>query len=244
LGLKTTLFDGQVRLNAAVFYSVYDEFQAQSFFDPDGVPPPCPDGGDDCNEGDDPGGFLLINAGEVKTQGVELDFLAQVTENLRLTGGVAYIDASIEDYPAGQCSGGQIFRDECPSAGLQDLSGGDLPFSPDWKGSVSASYTVPLQGSFDMVFKGMVRAQDEVLYSLSQDRYTVEDSYAIVDASVVFEGHSDQWSATVFVKNIADDFYASSIQPNNPNILPNGYNHRYGKEAGRTYGVEMRYRWF
>ena len=249
LGLKTTLLDGRLRLNTALFYSVYDDFQAQSFYDPDGVPPECPPDNENCNAGDDPGGFILINAGEVKTQGLEVDFLAQVTENLRLTGAFAYIDASIEDYPEGQCSGGQIYREEgeCapgPGNGLQDLAGGDLPFSPDWKGNLAASYFVPLQGSFDMVLKGSVRAQDDVLYSLSQDRYTVEDSYAIFDASIVFQGHSDQWDATLFVKNIADEFYASSINPNNPQLLPNGYNHRYSKQSGRTYGLELRYRWF
>jgi iron complex outermembrane receptor protein len=248
LGLKTTLFDGQVRLNVAVFHSVYDDFQSQAYFDPDGTPPDCPDDIPDCNVGDDPGSFILINAGEVSTQGVELDFLAQVTENLRLTGGVAYIDASIDDYPAGPCSGGQTFRMEgtCGSAGLnlQDLEGGDLPFSPDWKGSLAASYTVPLDGSFDVVLKGSVRAQDEVQYSLTQDKNTIQDAYAIFDASVVFQGHNEQWDATLFVKNIADEFYASSIQPNNAAIVPNAYNHRYGKQAGRTFGAEMRYRWF
>lgn len=247
LGVKTTLLDGRLRLNSAVFYSVYDDFQSQSYFDPDGIPPDCPDDDPECNVGDDPGSFILINAGEVSTQGVELDFLAQVTENLRLTGGVAYIDASIDDYPAGQCSGGQVLREEngCSRTNsLQDLSGGDLPFSPEWKGNLAASYTVPLDGSFDLILKSMVRAQDEVQYTLSQDVNTIEDGYAIFDASVVLQDHSDRWTATVFVKNIADKFYASSIQANNLNILPNGYNHRYGKDAGRTFGLELRYRWF
>ncbi|MCP5195151.1 MAG: TonB-dependent receptor [Pseudomonadales bacterium] len=247
LGVKATLFDGRLRLNTAAFHSVYKDFQAQSFYDPDGIPPECPEDQPNCNVGDDPGGFLLINAGEVTTQGVEVDFLAQVTDKLRLTGGVAYVDAGIDDYPAGECSGGQVFRGEngCSRTNsLQDLSGGDLPFSPKWKGNLAASYTVPLEGSFDMVFKSMVRAQDEIQYSLSQDVNTIENGYAIYDASVVLQDHSDRWTATVFVKNIADKFYASSIQPNNPNILPNGYNHRYGKDAGRTYGIEMRYRWF
>lgn len=247
LGVKTALLDGRVRLNTAVFHSVYADFQAQSFFDPDGIPPACPDARPDCNVGDDPGGFLLINAGEVSTQGVEVDFLAQVTDNFRLTGAVAYIDAGIDDYPAGECSGGQVVRGEngCSRTNsLQDLSGGELPFAPKWKGNLAASYTVPLDGSFDLILKTMVRAQDEVQYSLSQDAHTIEDGYAIYDASVVFEDHSDRWRATVFVKNIGDTFYASSIQPNNPNILPNGYNHRYGKDARRTFGVEMRYRWF
>jgi iron complex outermembrane receptor protein len=242
LGLKTSLFDGQVQLNAALFYSVYEDFQSQAFFDPDGTPPPCPDDDPGCNAGNESGTFILINAGEVSTQGLEVDFLAQVTENLRLSGGVAFIDAKIDDYPGGPCSDGQKFRGECPN-GLQDLSGGDLPFSPDWKASLTASYILRLDNSFDVVLKGSVRAQDEVLYSLTQDENTIEDSYSIWDASVVFEGHSDRWDATVFVKNIGDEFYASSIISPPSFALPNGYNHRYSKLAGRNYGLEMRYRW-
>lgn len=241
LGLKTSLFDGQVRLNAALFHSVYKDFQSQAFFDPDGVPQ-CPDDNPGCDPDDDPGNFILINAGKVTTQGLELDFLAQVTENLRLSGGVAFIDASIDDYPAGPCSGGQISREECPD-GLQDLSGGDLPFSPDWKASLTASYTLALDTSFDMLFKGSVRAQDDVQYSLTQDENTIGDDYAIFDASLVLEDHNDQWDTTLFVKNLTDQFYASAIESNNAAIVANGYNHRYSKLAGRTYGLEMRYRW-
>ncbi len=246
LGLKTTLLDGRVQLSAAVFHSVYDDFQAQSFFDPDGVPPECPDDSPNCNEGDDPGGFILINAGEVSSQGLELDFLAQISENLRMSGGFAIIDASIDDYPAGQCSGGQVFREfnGCSRTNsLQDLSGGDLPFSPDWKASLTASYAIPFDGDFNMTLRGSVRAQDDVLYSLSQDEFTEADGYAIFDAALVFRGQRDTWDATVFVKNIADKFHELSIQANNFNILPNGYNHRFAKQARRTYGVELRYRW-
>ncbi len=241
LGLKTSLLDGQIRLNAALFYSEYQDFQSQAFFDPDG-PTGCTPDNPGCNPDNQTGTFILINAGEVTTQGLEIDFLAQVTENLRLSGGVAFIDASIEDYPAGPCSDGQKFRDECPD-GLQDLSDGDLPFSPDWKASLTASYVLALDASFDVVFKGSVRAQDDVLYSITQDENTIEDSYSIFDASVVFESHSDRWDATLFVKNIGDEFYASGIVSAPSALLPNGYNHRYAKLAGRNYGLEMRYRW-
>jgi len=241
LGMKTTLFDGQVMLNAALFHTVYEDFQSQAFLDPDGLPD-CPDDDPACDPDDDPGSFLLINAGEVSTQGLELDFVAQATENLRISGGVALIDAAIDDYPEGPCSSGQTFRGECPN-GLQDLSGGDLPFSPDWKASLTAAYTWSTGSSFDMVFKGSVRAQDEMQYSLTQDENTIGDSYAILDASVSFEDQSDHWEATVFVKNLTDEFYPSFIFSMNGAFIPNGYFHRYSKLAERTYGVEMRYRW-
>lgn len=241
LGLKTSLFDERVRLNGALFYAEYQDFQAQAFIDPDGIPD-CPEDNPGCDPTDDPGSFLLINAGEVSTTGMELDFLAQVTDSLRLSGGAAWIDATIEDYPAGPCSGGQEFRGEC--SGVQDLSGGDLPFSPDWKFNLSATYTFFLDGAFDVDLIGAVRSQDDVQYSITQDPFTIEDSYAIFDASVVLAERSGRWRTTFFVKNVTDKFYASSINANNPNLLPNGYNHRYSKLAERNYGLELRYRWF
>jgi iron complex outermembrane receptor protein len=62
LGMKTTLFDGRMILNAAAFYAKYDDFQANNFL------------------------FLnntlittLTNAGKVTTGGLELEFQAQPT---------------------------------------------------------------------------------------------------------------------------------------------------------------------
>ena len=94
-----------------------------------------------------------------------------------------------------------------------------------------------------MVFQGLVRTQDDVLYSLSQDENSIEEGYTIFDASVVFADQRDHWEATVFVKNIGDKFYVTSIGSNHPVFLPNGYNHSYAKLAGRTYGLELRHRW-
>lgn len=240
--MKADFLDSRLRLNAALFYAEYQEFQAQAFVDPDGLPD-CPDDDPGCDPNDDPGNFVLINAGEVSTQGVEMDFLALVTENLRVSGGAAWIDASIDDYPGGPCSGGQEFRGECPDSGLQDLSGGDLPFSPDWKLNLSASYTFYLDSGFDVEVIGFVRAQDDVQYSITQDDSTIQDSYAVFDTSVVLSDHDERWRATAFVKNITDEFYASAIFSNNAALLPNGYNHRYDRNSGRTYGLELRYMW-
>lgn len=242
LGLKADFLDRRLRLNAALFYAQYQEFQAQAFVDPDGLPD-CPQDNPGCDPDDEPGNFLLINAGEVSTQGIEVDFLAQVTENLRLSGGAAWIDAKIDDYPGGPCSSGQEFRGECPASGLQDLSDGDLPFSPDWKVNLSASYTFYRDSGFDVELIGFMRAQDDVQYSITQDDNTIQDSYAVFDASVVLSDHDERWRATAFVKNIADEFYASSIFSNNAALLPNGYNHRYDKNSERTYGLELRYMW-
>ena len=242
LGVKTTLWDGRVSLNAALFHTVYEDFQGQAYYDPDGTPD-CPDDNPGCDPDDDAGGVIMTNAGEVSTQGLELDFVALITENFRLSGGLALIDAKIDEYEQGPCSAGQLFREECGEDGIQDISGGDLPFSPDWKLNLTAAYTWGRDSYFDVVFKGLLRAQDEVQYGLHQDENTIGDSYAVLDASAQFLAHSDRWEATLFVRNITDDFYPQTIYDTNINFIQNAYFHRYSKTAERNYGLEMRFRW-
>jgi iron complex outermembrane receptor protein len=241
LGLKSFLFDNRLVLNVALFHTTYDDFQGQAFFDPDGDPG-CPPDNPGCDPDNETGTFLLINAGEVQSQGVEIDFTALPLPELRLSGGLAYVDATIEDYPGGPCSFGQQFRGECPD-GVQDLSGGDMPFSPDWKANITAQYTVELATSFDLQLLSTIRYQDDILYSLSQDEFTEYDSYTIVDMSVRLIDKADHWSATLYVKNVFDEFYVTNIASNVSNFLPNGYVQQVPRYSERTVGAEMRYRW-
>ena len=241
VGLKTTLWDNRLQINLALFHATYEEFQAQAFFDPDGVPD-CPEDNPNCDPENATGSYQLINAGEVVTQGLEVDFTALLSERLRLSGGLALIDATIEDYPDGPCSGGQTLRGECPN-GLQDLSGGDLPFSPEWKVNLAAAYTIPLQTGFDVVLRGMVRSQDDVQFSMTQDENTILDGYTVVDASIALLDQGGRWDATLYVKNVADEFYPLGIASQHQSILPNGYVQTFDKTANRTVGLEMRYRW-
>lgn len=246
LGAKGNFLDNRLQLSVALFHSEYDEFQAQAFLDPDGIPD-CPDDNPNCDPNDDPGAFVLINAGQVSTEGIEVDFVALPLPQLRLSGGFAIIDAKIDDYPAGICSGGQKFRQEeqclpIPPA-LQDLSGGDLPFSPDWKFSLQAAYTIEFDWGVDLILKPALRAQDDVQYGLHQDPNTVQDGYTIYDFSATLQDQQDRWDVTLFVKNLTDEFFVSNIMPANENILPNGYSHILPRTYERRIGLEARYRW-
>ena len=179
--------------------------------------------------------------GEVSTKGLEAEFISRPTDNWAINGGFAYTDATIEEFPGGNCSGAQKFRGECP-LGFQDLSGGELPFTPKWKLSVGSTYNLVLEEwPFDILFGINARAQDDVLYELSQDPYTRQDSYAIVDISTTLSGRDNGLGIKVFVKNIFDEDYATLIFAQGQELIPNAYIHRVPKYAQRTAGVELRY---
>jgi iron complex outermembrane recepter protein len=248
LGLKSQLFDGRLTLNIAVFSSEFTDFQAEAF-----VP------GDE-DDTSDTGEFLLSNAGEVETQGIEIDFSALPMEQLYIYGSASFIDAEIKSFEAGPCGFGQQYRGvgyngqvSCDSLGidrepgsprLQDLSGGSLPFTPDWKFNLGAAYTVPIESKpFDVVFRANLYAQDKVLYSIDQDERAEQNGYELVDMELMLASDQDQWSVSAFVKNVFDEFYVGGIGATTSVFVPNGYLQQVPKTSSRTFGVEFQMRW-
>ena len=77
LGVKSELFDRRVRLNAAAFYTEYDDIQLNL-----GIP-----------ETPSPADTNVFNAGVARIQGIELDITALLTEAITLTVGYGYTDA-------------------------------------------------------------------------------------------------------------------------------------------------------
>ena len=227
-GLKSSWLDNRLILNIAAFYAQYKDFQAQALID------------EDPND-QLPGAFLLINAGEVSTQGVEIEFISQPIDNWSITGGLAYTDATIDEFPGGNCSQGQLFRGECPE-GFQDLSGGQLPYTPQWKLNLSTDYTIEMERTpFDIILGANLRYQDDVLYEISQDEYTWQDAYTVVDVRATFAGQRYKYRLTAFVKNLLDQDYSSLIFAQAPQLIPHGYIHSVPKYAQRTLGMEIRY---
>ena len=230
LGLKSSWLDNRLILNVALYYAEYENFQAQALIDE--------------NPDDElPAEFLLQNAGDVSTRGVELDLIGRVNENWNMFGGLAYTDGRIDEFEAGNCSQGQIFRGECPN-GSQDLSGGVLPYTPEWKLTFSTDYRYSLPNlPFDLLAVGSVRWQDDVLYQNSQDKNNIQDSYAIVDLSLAALEREGSYSLSVFVKNVLDEDFSSLIFAHSEVLIPHGYVQFKSKYARRTAGIELRYNW-
>jgi iron complex outermembrane receptor protein len=78
LGLKSTLLDNTLRLNAAVFRMEYDDKQESAFVT--GI------------------GFVQTNAGEATSEGAEVEVEYVLTENWSVYGSVGYVDATYDEY--------------------------------------------------------------------------------------------------------------------------------------------------
>jgi iron complex outermembrane receptor protein len=211
IGFKSTLGGGNTILNAAVFKADYSNFQANNFF------------------------FIgttlvtnLTNAGDVSTQGVELEFTSKPNDSLTLSGGVSYTQAQVEKFntPAGQN----------PTA----VKGDPLPFAPKWKGSLGAEWRLQF-ATFDVIpaISGAYQAEQ---YSDIGRRAALAnrkiDAYGTIDASLGFVTKDDVFRLTIVGKNLTDQSYAALLQTGGPAgtvryIIP--------RDADRYFGAQVRY---
>jgi len=223
LGLKSEWFQQRLIINAALFQSDFDNFQAQA---------------QDANTA----AFTLLNAGEVRTRGFELDFMALATQKLKVSGGLAFVDAQIVDFTAGPCSPRQISANEnsC-SSNSQDLSGKDLPFSPELKLNLSAEYVFDISDNYEVTSRAAYRWQDEILYSMDQDHEKVQDGYGVLDLSLKLETANRHYSVTLFVDNVLDEHYVDAIV--HSSVWSGAYEHYYSPNSERNIGLNLKYRW-
>ena len=176
VGMKGSFLGGRMLFNPTFFYAKYDDFQAQQARIVDNVVE-----------------LGITNVGKLETMGLEVDFQFLVTENFRVLGGFAWVDAEIDEFEGADCWPGQVAgcNEILDAMGMgtgafsQDLSGRPLNNSPDFKFTLSAEYTIPGGDlPFDFFINGAYQWQDDVNFSLLADPGAVQDSYGLLNLSV------------------------------------------------------------
>ena len=206
-GIKASAWDNRLTSNLAVFHSEYDNYQA-NFFDTVANQVVT----------------RLINAGSVSTEGVELDYALQATQNLKLSGALAYTRARIDQF-------------SCPAgaAASCNVDGKTLPYSPDWKSYVRADYSIPLANGLDVELGTDYSWQSEVQYDISQNPDTKQGAYGIWNASIALADYTNGWRVALLGKNLAEKSYSPMLASGS------GYIYRaVPRDDERYFGVQLR----
>lgn len=177
LGWKSTLLNGRVRFNGAAFYMTWSNIQFTRF-----DPAESPLG-------------LTNNAGDARAIGVEVDFSAEVTDELTINGGFVALDAELTE---------SFTQDvTAPPGALPDAPEGTaLPFAPSFKATLSARYEKPIGNlkGFGQINGSYNGATFNDLFPATRSQ---QDEYALVNMSAGVRG--DSWTASVFVSNLTDE---------------------------------------
>jgi iron complex outermembrane receptor protein len=226
-GVKSTLANGLARLNATVFRMDLNDFQDRGF---DGT------------------SFIVINAGNLRQQGLEIDGDYVVTENVRVFGALGYLDSEFTDYPNASCL---PYPSQVNPSCTQDLSGERANFSPEWSGSVGAQLEGDLGiGSLGYLFRTDLNYMGEMGVSGLNDGNPQNLQGSVTQLSARFSvlfGENRNWSVSVFGENLTDEGFCSTrfYQPLDSNLqlrdpVSGGTVVRCQVAPPRTYGVSLR----
>ena len=186
LGWKQSFLESRVNTAVSLFYMDWEDTQV-------GVNPLCGLSGS------------VINVGSVKSQGVEFEITALVSDKLVVAMNLSYIDAQInEDYfPEG--------RD--PALGSLALKGQQMPDVPKWTGSIMADYSRPINADTELFIRS------DYSYRSRQ----VGSSFAAAGGSGWQDGYGElnlrlgvnwnQWEFSLFGENLTGELPSTIGKP-------------------------------
>lgn len=187
-GIKTTLFDRQLRLNLGAYRYKYTDLQVDFFNSPVFA-------------------FTTINAGAAITKGVELEFeyAPRQIEGFNLRGTVNYNKARYADFANAPCVAGQSIANGCVNF-VQDLSGKPTAAAPEWTASLGANYETPISDKLVFGISADSRYSSSYLPSSFAHPLSRQGRYISIDASARVRTSDEHWELAVLGKNLTNRF--------------------------------------
>lgn len=216
-GVKTTWLGGAAIFNVGLFRTDFENLQLSSF---NGAT------------------YSVSNAGGALSQGVEVDGMLALSENLLFTFSGAYLDAKFTDRKAGPCPSRPLWENPPGTdSGPCDLTGQPLPYAPEWQAALSGQYETPVF-NWPILAGGGVAVMYQAGSYLSEDLDPLDyqEAYTRIDLSVGVRSDSDIWRLTGSVKNLTDEVVV--VVSGDVAVL--GGAHLAFVEPPRTFSVELR----
>lgn len=218
LGSKSTLMDGAMTLNLAIFRNEYKDLQVSTF---DGFV-----------------GFNVGNAAEAISQGVDLDLNWALSEEWRTTVGVSYLDAYYDSFPGAQCSYPQLAATPPGQTCVNDLSGKDLQYAPPWSAHWNLTWEHALGDDVVLKVSGDLNYTDAYYVANDLDPQLRQDSFTKFDLRIALAPWDQRWEIALLGKNLTDEetFNFGNDVP----LSPGSYFAHY--DRSRTIAAQLRWR--
>ena len=237
-GLKSTWFDRRLRFNLALFHEIFFGYQAQAI---ESVPP-----------------FFAgtLNAGKLRSKGVELDATAIPLDGLTVNGAMTYNHTEFDGINVG-CYVGEPAApnpahpgpNQCTSPlwvlGSSNATGNPLPQAPEWTETVTVRYEEPVWAGWEGFVQGDGYFRSPFNFLINADPHTEIGASAILGLSIGAQREDGSVSATLFVRNLTDKRVPSYVFLNGVGELANfpfgeaDYVQQFNADSFRTIGVSV-----
>ncbi|MEB5135677.1 TonB-dependent receptor [Pseudomonas aeruginosa] len=220
LGLKSTLFDRRLLLNANLFWTGIHGYQATTLYQAPGSTQLVQ---------------VLANAGSVRSRGLEFEATALPLRGLTLNFNGSYNDVTCLSFKDAPCPAEVSTRPGAPSS--CDLTGQRVVGASKWIANLNGEYQWRLDDRFQPYVSASYAYRSSAEGTLDNSDLSKIDGYALVNLAAGLRSDlgDGQLDTSVWLKNAFDkDYYLSAFA---------SINGSYTASVGqpRTLGVSLRY---
>ncbi|WP_206484248.1 TonB-dependent receptor [Thalassotalea sp. G2M2-11] len=218
VGYKAELMDYRLRLNTALFYAVYDDYQVNQYID----------------LGEGRTALSITNAAEVITQGLEVEIDYQITDDFKINGAIGLLDATFDSFPGGGAGGSDASGNELPNAPKVTLGLGLQYYQEVPALSSSIMYRVDYNYTAEQYF--MVNNDENyVLPGGDTVDFDKADNFSTVNARISLLSDNGTWEVSFWGQNLTEsEHMVNSFRDFFGTILA-------GYAKPRTFGVETKF---
>lgn len=138
------------------------------------------------------------NAGEIRTDGVDISILARPSNQFRLAADMTFQHAEYRKYA---------------NPGGVDYTGNRQMRSPDFSGSLSTEYDFPIAGGATLTLHGDYSYRTKMFFdpSAAEIRGQFQDAYGLANARLTYTPGSGRWNVSLWGNNLTDEEYLGAI---------------------------------
>ncbi|MCR5881146.1 TonB-dependent receptor [Phenylobacterium sp. J367] len=194
-GVKSTLADGRLVLNAAVYKTSFEDLQVSTY-------------------NSNVQSYIVGNAAEASSTGIEGSAVWNPIRNLTVTANGAYQDVKYDDYPGAQCLATQPISECNPtvpaSVAANNLKGYPLPNISKWSGTLRVQYVAELPNGLNLTT--MLAANGRSKHFNSDDQsieYGLQEGYTKLDGRIELAPADGPWHVALVGTNLTDEITTS-----------------------------------
>lgn len=218
LGAKTVFPDANADINIAIFKNDFEDVQVSVF---NGVL-----------------NLVVDNAAETRSQGVEIDGRWRLSDRFSLRSLLAYLDSKYILFPGAQCYVGQTPDQGCVNR-IQDLSGKETLFSPDWNLNLTLEYHNSVFENWQLTTALDYHYIDEHAISDDLDPNLFQDAVSKYNLRIGLDSPSGRLSIAFIGKNLTDEITSSAA--NDVPVFAGAYFRQ--SDRPRSFTLQTTYRY-
>lgn len=192
LGLKSTLWDRRLQLNANLFWTEVHGYQTNAY--------------DEANRVQ-----YLTNAGSVRSRGVEVESTLVPIRGLTLNLNGSYNDVRYLSYKDAPCAPEVALQPGAPAS--CDLTGHQVVGASKWIGNANGTYQWDLDNGLQPYVTASYAFRSKAVGTVEDSDFAQIPSYAVVNLSTGLRGDlgQGQWDVSLWLKNAFDKTYYTTL---------------------------------